>query len=139
MEKHASFTVAKVISAYPKQIQTKLLYLRNLIYEVAFELGGPDDVEETLKWGEPSYLRKGGSTIRFDWKPAKPKQYAVYFNCKTKMIETFREFYGDELKFEGNRAIVFGVEEHVPEIILKHCIKIALTYHHVKNLPTLGI
>ncbi len=81
----------------------------------------------------------GGSTIRFDWKPAQPEQYAMYFDCKTRMVETFREFYSDVLAFEGNRAIVFDVHEDVPETILKQCIKIALVYHHVKNLPTLGI
>ena len=39
------------------------------------------ELEETLKWGEPSYLVKKGSTIRMDWKSKAPNQYAMYFKC----------------------------------------------------------
>ncbi|MDX8387828.1 MAG: DUF1801 domain-containing protein [Ghiorsea sp.] len=139
MKEDMSQEVRVVISKYPEHIQKNLLELRQLVFEVAVEVGDVADVEETLKWGEPSYLRKGGSTLRFDWKPSKPKQYAMFVNCKTRMIETFREFYGDVLTFEGNRAIIFDVDDKVPTEILKHCIKIALTYHRVKHFPTLGI
>ena len=58
------------------------------------------------EWGEPSYLVKGGSTIRMDWKKANPEQYAMYFHCKTKLVDTFKELYQDVFKFEGNRAII---------------------------------
>lgn len=130
--------VKQVIHQYPEQVQSKLLHLRALIYEVADSLG-IESVEETLKWGEPSYLVKGGSTIRFDWKKSKPGEYAIYLNCKTRLVETFREFYGHELTFEGNRAIVFRLDEGVPKAVLKHCIKLAMTYHKIKHLPTLGV
>ena len=42
----------------------KLLYLRNLIVETAREMEAIAALEETLKWGEPSFLVKKGSTIR---------------------------------------------------------------------------
>ena len=36
-------------------------------------------------------------------------------------------------------AIVFQLEDEMPQDQLKLCIKAALTYHKVKHLPTLGI
>lgn len=55
---------------YPDWAQKKLLFIRELILEVASEINGTPEVEETLKWGEPSYLTEQGSTIRMDWKKA---------------------------------------------------------------------
>jgi len=128
----------QLIASYPENVQVTLLKLRKLIFEVAESLD-IKNVEETLKWGEPSYLVKGGSTLRFDWKASKPEEYAMYFNCKTRLVETFREFYADELRFEGNRAIMFQLKDALPEEIIKHCIQVTLTYHKVKHFPTLGI
>ncbi|WP_420837092.1 hypothetical protein [Aliidiomarina soli] len=47
-------------STYPAEAQTQLDAVRRLIFAVAEEnnLGA---VEETLKWGEASYLVKGGT------------------------------------------------------------------------------
>jgi len=114
------------------------MYLRQLVFDAASETDGVGEVEETLKWGEPSYLVKGGSTIRMDWKNKNPDQYAVYFNCKTSLIETFRELYGDKFNFEGNRAIIFSDHDPIPDEVLKHCFSLSLTYHKIKNLPLLG-
>lgn len=88
---------------------------------------------------EPSYLTKSGSTIRMDWKKSDPKQYAMYFHCKTKLVDTFKEIYRDKFNFEGNRAIVFSEDEEVPIEELKHCIALSLTYHSKKHLPMLGV
>jgi hypothetical protein len=131
--------VAEVFRKYPPSMRKKLMDLRNLVYEAASETDGIGEVEETLKWGEPSYLVRGGSTIRIDWKERSPDQYAMYFHCQTKLVDTFRELYGDRLKFEGNRAIVFRKDDPVPQEILKHCIALSLTYHSRKHLPLLGV
>ncbi len=100
---------------------------------------GVDDLEETLKWGEPSYVTKAGSTIRIGWKKNKPKQYAMLFHCKTKLVDTFKELYQDKFKFEGNRAIIFHEKDEVPVEELKHCISLSLTYHRRKHLWMLGV
>ena len=120
-------------------MREKLMFLRKLVIETAEETDGVKSLEETLKWGEPSYLTKGGSTIRMDWKKSKPDQYAMYFNCKTKLVDTFKERYKDEFKYEGNRAIVFHKNDTIPINELKHCILLSLTYHSRKNLPMLGV
>lgn len=131
--------VAEIFNAYPKQIRKKLLFLRQLIFDTASETEGVDEIEETTKWGEPSYLAKGGSTIRMKWKSSSPTQYAMYFHCKTKLVDTFKELYRDKFNFEGNKAIIFDKQDKVPVEELKHCIALSLTYHSRKKLPMLGV
>jgi len=131
--------VAEVFDNYPKHMRKNLMFLRQLILDTASEIDGVGTVQETLKWGEPSYVTKTGSTIRMDWKNSRPNQYAMYFHCKTKLVDTFKEVYRDKLKFEGNRAIVFAENDEIPVDELKFCIMLALTYHRRKHLPLLGV
>ena len=124
--------VESIFSAYPEHVLSHLLYLRRLIFETASATEGVGELEETLKWGEPSYVTsksKSGSTIRIDWKAREPDKYAMYFICHTNLVTTFREMYSDQLSFEGNRSIVFTLGEEIPEDALTHCISMALTYH----------
>ena len=125
------------LSQYPANISTALNALRKLIYSLVdeLELG---DIEETLKWGEPSFKVKTGSPIRIDWKAATPDNYYLFFHCQTKLIDTFRELYSDVLEFQGNRAIVLTLKPLIPEAKIKHCLTLALTYQKVKHLPLLG-
>jgi hypothetical protein len=109
-----------------------------LILETAKESEFVEELEETLKWGEPSYLVKKGSTIRIDWKAKTPDQYAIYFKCTSKLVLTFKEIYGDKFKYEKNRAILFDLDEKIPEKALKNCISMALNYHRLKDKPLLG-
>jgi hypothetical protein len=124
-------------SAYPADAQRQLEAVRHLILVVAEEndLGS---VEETLKWGEASYLVKGGTTIRIDWKPKDPKVIKVYFHCQTRLIETFKEIYRDEFDYEGKRAIVLPLNAAIEEGPLGHCLQMALKYHSLKHRPLLG-
>lgn len=128
-----------VFNKYPDSVRSKMEILRNLIIETARETEGITQLEETLKWGEPSYLVKNGSTIRIDWKSKSPKQYAMYFKCTSRLVETFKAVFSTTFQFEGKRAIVFGLEDEIPTDELKACITAALTYHLVKKHPTLEI
>ena len=130
--------VAQVFDSYPEPMRTKMLRLRQIVFEAAAETEDVAAVEETLKWGEPSYLTKGGSTIRMDWKQKSPHQYALYFNCNTSLVGTFKALYTGFFTFEGNRAIVFRETDELPVDALKHCISLALRYHRLKHLPFLG-
>ncbi|EOW9225170.1 DUF1801 domain-containing protein [Vibrio vulnificus] len=123
---------------YPDNARVRLEELRNLVFQVASELE-LGEVDETLKWGEPSYSVKTGSPLRMDWKLKSPNSYYLFFNCQTKLIDTFRELYSDELVFQGNRAIVLSLSKPLPETVIKSCIELALTYHQRKNLPLLGV
>jgi hypothetical protein len=130
--------VKTVFENYPTQVKSQMNYLRQLVLSTAEELEAVQQLEETLKWGEPSYLTKTGSTVRMDWKAKKPEQFALYFKCTSQLVPTFRTLYGDLFTFEGNRALVFGLEEKIPEKEVKHCIALALQYHKLKHLPLLG-
>jgi hypothetical protein len=123
---------AAVFGAYPKPVKAKLLALRRLIFETAGVTNGVGRIEETLKWGQPSYLTpetKSGSTIRIDRVKTSPGQYAIYFHCQTDLVETFRQLYPTELSYGGNRSILLDASEKLPEPELRHCVALALTYH----------
>ena len=136
MKPIANTAVAKAFEAYPPNIRRKLLALRSLILKTAASTEGVGDLEETLKWGEPAYLTsesKIGSTIRINWKKSAPGKYAIYFNCQTSLVETFKTLFPKEFEFEGNRAIVFSESGAVPTDALALCIRAALTYHRSKK------
>jgi Domain of unknown function (DU1801) len=130
--------VDAVFSAYPKPVKAKLLALRRLIFDTAKATSGVGALEETLKWGQPSYLTpetKSGSTIRIDRVKSSANQYAVYFHCQTDLVETFRQLYPTELSYGGNRSIILNADEAIPEPVLRHCVALALTYHLNKRKP----
>lgn len=128
--------VAKTFDGYPKEMRQPLLSLRQLILETAAETPGVGALEETLKWGEPAYVTtesKSGSTVRINAKPGSDSRYAMYFNCKTSLVDTFRTLFPETFAFEGNRGIVFDVGERLPKKELQTCISMALTYHRSKK------
>src|SRR6201999_4627253 len=109
--------VDAVFSAYPKPLRAKLLALRRLIFDTARTTKGVGALQETLKWGQPSYLTpetKSGSTIRIDAIKSDADRYAVYFHCQTNLVETFRELYPDEFDFGGNRCIILDAADKPP-------------------------
>lgn len=123
--------VAAVFSAYPEPLQTRLLALRRLILDTAMTTNGVGALEETLKWGQPSYLTtatKSGSTVRIDRIKSPADRYAVFFHCQTDLVATFRELY-PELTYGGNRSILLDAKDKLPEAELRHCVGLALTYH----------
>jgi len=131
--------VDQVFNNYPDVVHRQMDALRKLIIETAQETEGITELEESLKWGEPSFSTPKGSTIRIDWKKKQPDFYAIYFSCTSKLVPTFRMLYQNTFSFEGSRAIRFNVEDTVPINELKTCISAALQYHNIKHLPNLGI
>jgi len=131
--------VNDVFANYPDFVRDKLRHLRELVIETAEETEGVAVLEETLKWGEPSFVTKNGSTLRMDWKEKTPDQYAMYFQCTSRLVDTFRLVFDHKFQYEGKRAIVFQLNQKIPELELKECIKASLIYHNVKEQITLGI
>lgn len=136
---HSQPQVKEKFQQYPPEVRGKLELLREIILQTGSELPDIHSVEETLKWGEPSYVTKSGTTIRIDWKPQNPSQYALYVNCNSSIIPTIKMVYGEVFKYEKNRAIVFDLEEKLPLKELKKCVEVALTYHKIKHKPLLGL
>ena len=130
--------VKELFDSYPERPRLTLIRLRDLIIQTGkdYEVGL---LEESLKWGEASYSANGGSTVRIDWKPKFPEKCFVYFQCQTRLIETFKEIYGDTFNYDGKRAIVIDLSQEIPVQELKHCIFLSLNYHKLKHLPLLGV
>jgi len=123
--------VAAVFAACPEPVRSRLLALRRLILDTAQRTDGVGAIEETLKWGQPSYLTAesgSGSTLRIDRVKSAPNQYALLFHCQSDLAETFRTLH-PELKFGGNRSILLDAGDELPEAALRHCVALALTYH----------
>ncbi|MFC3879394.1 DUF1801 domain-containing protein [Algoriphagus namhaensis] len=138
MELISNPNVEKTIQSYPEKLQQRIRELRALILDTASETEGLSKLEETLKWGEPSYLTKNGSTIRIACHPKRPGSFSIFFKCTSQLAPTFRMLYPDIFEFDGNREIFFSEGAKIPKKELKHCIRLALTYHKVKHLPMLG-
>ncbi|MEQ8303071.1 MAG: DUF1801 domain-containing protein [Cyclobacteriaceae bacterium] len=139
MEFVESKEVSRIVDRYPANAKKRLKQLRKLIFDTAKGTEGIEKLVETTKWGEPSYLTKTGSTIRMDWKSKTPDKYYLFFICNSELVKTFRFMLGDELQFEGDRAIVLDLKDPLPAAPLKRCISLALTYKKVKHLPMLGV
>jgi hypothetical protein len=73
--------VKEKFDSYPEHIKPLILYLRELVFCIAEDLDA-GKVEESLKWGEPSYQVKGGSPVRMDWKEKYP--ITIFFSSIAK-------------------------------------------------------
>jgi len=142
MTPFADPVVAQIFSGYAASVRPKLLKLRELIFLTAKHIPGVGALEETLKWGQPSYLTtetKSGSTIRLDGICAKAGTYALYFHCQTTLVETFKEKFGPTFRYEGNRGLIFSASDKFPEADVSECIALALTYHVKKGQDRIPI
>ncbi|MDG1211724.1 MAG: DUF1801 domain-containing protein [Paracoccaceae bacterium] len=104
--------------------------IRDLIFDVANATEGIGALQETLKWGQPSYLKpetKSGSTIRLG--VPKDGGVALYAHCQTTIISDFRGLFPDEFSYEGNCAVRFAEGDDIKPDALSLLIKSALTYH----------
>ena len=128
--------VKAAFDAFPEPARATLLNVRSLIFQTAASNPAAGPLTETLKWGEPAYLTeetKSGSTIRIGWKPANPDHGALFFNCKTTLVNTMRDIYPDTFTYQGTRAVLFRLDQPLPNDALAHCIEMALTYHRNKR------
>jgi len=123
--------VQRVYDALPKPQSATLLAVRHLIFEVGSNNQSVGPIEEALRWGELAYLTtqsKSGSTVRLGVDRASGSA-AVFFNCKTTLVEEFRQQFGGLFEFSKNRAILLDAEADLPVDALAVCIAAALTYH----------
>lgn len=124
--------VQEVFENHDKPVRAKLLELRRLILDEAGRHSEIGELQETLKWGQPSYLPakpRIGTTLRIDRHPGETGQVAVYFNCNSSLADDFQQLYPGLFEYEGRRAIVIGTQGTVQEDALRRCIALALTYH----------
>lgn len=124
--------IEAIFNSYPLDIREKCMLLRQLIFDTASEDPRIGPIEETLKWGEPSYLTsetKSGSMIRLHHYSNKPFDFALYFLCQTTLVESFKEKYPNTFQIGGNRSLEFMLKNPLPLNEIKNCIHAALTYN----------
>ncbi len=130
-------TVDERFKTFPTEARRRLKEVRQVILHVAKT--HDVEVQETLKWGEPSYVAPKGSTIRVSWSERTPDVFGVYFNCNSSLVSTFRQQFGATFSYQENRGLIFGLQEDLPKLELEACVLAALRYHEVKRLPALGL
>lgn len=124
--------VAAAFAAFPADVRARLMEIRGLTFATASTTEGVGPLTETLKWGEPAYLTEAtgsGATIRLGQVGSAPSQCAVFFNCRTTLVETFRERFPEVFRFQKNRAILLDPSGPLPRTELALCIGMALVYH----------
>lgn len=130
MKEFSDTNVAAIFEHYPERFRKPLLALRELIFTTASEIAIVGELEESLKWNQPSYatkVTKAGSPIRIDRFGS--ENIALFFHCQTTLVEEFRALFSDVFEFSKNRAIVLDPEKELPVNELAFCIERALTYH----------
>ena len=122
--------VKAAFDAFPPKARQIGLTLRDLILSVAWDTPQVGQIEETLKWGQPSYLTpktQSGSTLRIGL----PKQggCALYAHCATDIISTYAAMFPGSDRIEGNRAVIFHNPDDIVPDRLRLLIYHGLTYH----------
>ncbi|RKF18753.1 DUF1801 domain-containing protein [Alginatibacterium sediminis] len=125
------------VANYPATAKAALEQLKALIFDISLTYG-LGEVSENLKWGELSYGTPHSSPIRIDWKPKYPNHISIYFNCQTKLVDTFRELYPDDLEFHGNREIRLSLDNAIDTAVIVPCLLMALNYKNLKHQHLLG-
>ncbi|TQF38108.1 hypothetical protein UNPF46_17410 [Bradyrhizobium sp. UNPF46] len=123
--------VSRALGALPAPIGKRLLQVRSLVFATAAAHEEVGRLTETLKWGEPAYLTAetgSGSTIRLG-RLKDSDHAAILFNCKTTLVDDFRERFPDQFEYRQTRALLLPVTGKLPKLELSICLSLALTYH----------
>lgn len=123
-----SKAVSDVFDGFSVAQRATLLNVRQLVFAVAKTTDGVGTLDETLKWGQPSYLThspKSGTTIRLG--VSKAGAAALYVHCQTTLIADFEQQYPNDFTYDGTRALY--LEDDSDQDALAVLIARALTYH----------
>ncbi|MGH1539480.1 MAG: DUF1801 domain-containing protein [Arenicella sp.] len=124
--------VKAVYATFPEGVRQACFVVRELIYAIADKTDEIGRIEETLKWGVPSYMTvepKTGTTIRLSASREHVEKFTVSVHCQTTLIAEFREIYPDEFQYDKNRSLILDNRRALPMAELEHFIYQALTYH----------
>ncbi len=103
-----------------------MLALRRLVYACAANDPRIGRVEETLRWGQPAYIARKGSTLRIG---ATAEGFALYAHCQTTIVSDFASAFPGLDRIEGNRAVHFEDASQIEPARHGQLIAHALGYH----------
>jgi len=117
--------VSAAFEAFEPALRAQLLDLRALIYDTAAHLDIPA-LDESLKWGQPSYTTLKSTPIRLG--ATKAGAGAIFTHCQSRVIPDFRTLFPTAFTYDGNRAVHIDPTAPLPKNALRLLITAALTY-----------
>jgi hypothetical protein len=132
--KHTKFEnpeIKKVYERFPKEMKTKVLEVREIIFEVGKNNEKITKITETLKWGEPTYQRdrsKYGSPIKINYKKTMENHFSISVISSTNLIQKIKELYPKAFEFNGDREIIINANKKLPKNEIYKFIELALTH-----------
>ena len=131
--------VIEKYNAFPVDVKEKIFRLRDWLIDVSESLEDVTRIEESLKWGEPSYRSNIGSTIRFYWSEKRPEIIGMYCQCTSLLIPSIKNTFGNAFLYDGNRGVLLDKNGLWDEEKIKQIMIAALRYHKVKHLLDLNL
>ena len=128
--------IQQIFECYSNDLRNRLLKIRNLIFKISEECEHVGKIDETIKWGVPSYVTyspKSGTTVRMSGLNSSADKFGLYVHCQTTLISDFKLKYPN-LNYDGTRAIIFNINDESSDDIIKHFLLFALTYHIRKKI-----
>ena len=127
-------SVERYSDGLPKEAREALYSLRDII-RAAAEASGTTPLEESFKWGQPSFApaKRKGTPIRLSWSQKAPDRVEMLVHCQTSLVDAWRHRLGDLFDYDGTRAVHISLEKHLPEEALHIMAVMALTYHQRKT------
>lgn len=124
--------VENIFLGYSEPLRSTLLEIREMIFVQTVLLNIP--ITETIRWWQPSYIpvaKNTGTTIRID--KFGDTQVALFFNCKTTIVQDIKNRFADQVQYSKNRAIVLDAGQALPSEIIQYAIQSGLSYFKQKK------
>ena len=121
--------MAGVFEAFEPDARASLLAVRGVIFDLAGEMADVEGVEESLKWGQPSYVPrpKTGTPIRLGL--TKSDTPAIFVHCQTTLVSDLASDNAYGLETIDNRAVVLPSGDLAGHPGLRGFVRAALMYH----------
>ncbi len=120
--------IEQVVLKWPQAAQRVYHHLRQIVFDTAASNSAVAPLNEDLKWGEPAFLTKTGTTLRIAWKAQHPDQIGLFVICHTDLLDQIRALYPQAFRYEGTRALYLTLASAIPEQAVAHLASRAQTY-----------
>lgn len=134
MENAPSPLLSKV-ARWPEPAQQALWHCRSVFHKVADD-ADVGALDETLKWGQPSWRPtkpRTGSTLRMDWNPKFPDRLSLFVDCKTDLAARMKDMYPNLPENDGQRHLAIDLTAPLPDQAIAHLADLTFTYHRAKR------
>ena len=120
--------IAAALAGFRADLRKPLLAVRQLIFDLSREIEPKVRIEESLKWGQPSYVPvpKTGTPIRLG--TTKDDRAAIFVHCQTTLISGLAADNPHGLITRDNRTVVLPPDP-AANVGLRGFVRSALQYH----------